>query len=140
MEEDLRILMKNQLYGRICVVQRMMLEAVKTAQRQFPTKIYYREEAAALIKIGDKGYTPFVQSSIATFLVIQEDNVAEKYFHSRHNGIGHVISICEKTSTGIGCGGCSKHLFVDWGDQRIFFIYNLSQYYNSYYISYYKVI
>ena len=52
------------------------------------------------------------------FLVIQEDNVAEKYFHSRHNGIGHVISFCTKTSTGIGCGGCGKHLFVDWGDQR----------------------
>ena len=82
----------------------MMLDAVKHAQRQFPTKLYYREEAAALITIGDK--------------VIQEDNVAEKYFHSRHNGIGHVISFCSKMSTGIGCGGCSKHLYVDWGDQR----------------------
>lgn len=33
----------------------MMLEAVKSAQRQFPTRIFYKQEAAALIKIGDKG-------------------------------------------------------------------------------------
>ena len=32
----------------------MMLDAVKHAQRQFPTRLYYREEAAALISIGDK--------------------------------------------------------------------------------------
>jgi len=101
---DVANMLRNQLYGRICIVQKMMLEAVKSAQRQFPTRIFYKQEAAALIKIGDK--------------VIQEDNVAEKYFHSRHNGIGHVISFCTKTSTGIGCGGCGKHLFVDWGDQR----------------------
>ena len=31
-----------------------MLDAVKHAQRQFPTRLYYREEAAALINIGDK--------------------------------------------------------------------------------------
>ena len=55
-----QILLKNQLYGRICVVQRMMLDAVKTAQRQFPTKVYYKEEAAALIKIGDKGCLIYV--------------------------------------------------------------------------------
>ena len=119
--DEIKILLKNQLYGRICVVQRMMLDAVKTAQRQFPTKVYYKEEAAALIKIGDKGCLIYVMPphrlSNMCNVVIQEDNVAEKYFHSRHNGIGHVVSICSKSSTGIGCGGCTKHLFVDWGDQ-----------------------
>ena len=59
-ENEIKILLKNQLYGRICVVQRMMLDAVKTAQRQFPTKVYYKEEAAALIKIGDKGCLIYV--------------------------------------------------------------------------------
>ena len=58
--DEIKILLKNQLYGRICVVQRMMLDAVKTAQRQFPTKVYYKEEAAALIKIGDKGCLIYV--------------------------------------------------------------------------------
>ena len=48
-------ILRNQLFGRISVVQAMMLEAVKTAQRHFPSVIYYREEAAQLIKIGDKG-------------------------------------------------------------------------------------
>lgn len=48
-------MLRNQLYGRICIVQKMMLEAVKSAQRQFPTRIFYKQEAAALIKIGDKG-------------------------------------------------------------------------------------
>ena len=51
--ELLFILLK--LYGRICIIQRMMLEAVRNAQRQFPTKVFYGEEAASLMKIGDKG-------------------------------------------------------------------------------------
>ena len=52
---DVANMLRNQLYGRICIVQKMMLEAVKSAQRQFPTRIFYKQEAAALIKIGDKG-------------------------------------------------------------------------------------
>ena len=52
------------------------------------------------------------------YLVIQEDNTPEKYFHSRHASIGHVVSFCCPGSQGIGCGGCRKHVFVDWGDQK----------------------
>ena len=52
-------MLRNQLYGRICIVQKMMLEAVKSAQRKFPTRIFYKEEAASLIKIGDKGIEQF---------------------------------------------------------------------------------
>ena len=116
--------------SKVCVTQQMMLDAVKHAQRQFPTRLYYREEAAALINIGDKviqgmgrslaianGSKIWVGDELKAYPFI-EDNVAEKYFHSRHNGIGHVISYCSKMSTGIGCGGCGKHLYVDWGDQR----------------------
>lgn len=53
--DQMRQMLKNQLFGRISVIQAMMLDSVKDAQRQFPTVIYYREEAATLIKVGDKG-------------------------------------------------------------------------------------
>merc|ERR1719285_1570145 len=49
---SLRNTLRYQLICRVCIVQQMMLDAVKHAQRQFPTKLYYREEAAALITIG----------------------------------------------------------------------------------------
>jgi len=55
--DQLKSMLRNQLFGRISVIQSMMLESVKDAQRQFPTVIYYREEAANLVKVGDKGYS-----------------------------------------------------------------------------------
>ena len=54
-KEQLGEIIGNQLFGRISVVQAMMLDAVKDAQRQFPSVIYYREEAAQMITVGDKG-------------------------------------------------------------------------------------
>ena len=54
-KEQLGEIIGNQLFGRISVVQAMMLDAVKDAQRQFPSVIYYREQAAQLITVGDKG-------------------------------------------------------------------------------------
>ena len=57
-------MLRNQLYGRICIVQKMMLEAVKSAQRQFPTRIFYKQEAAALIKIGDKGKNHIIKLGV----------------------------------------------------------------------------
>jgi hypothetical protein len=53
--DSMRQMLRNQLFGRISVIQSMMLESVKDAQRQFPTIIYYKEEAQQRIKIGDKG-------------------------------------------------------------------------------------
>lgn len=102
--ESIRQMLKFQLFGRIHSVQEMMLFSVKDAQREFPSVIYFREEAAQLIKVGDK--------------VIQEDNTPEKYFHSRHAGIGLVSDFCGPKSAGIGCGGCKKHVYVDWGEQK----------------------
>ncbi|CBY14242.1 unnamed protein product [Oikopleura dioica] len=103
-QEGIRQMLRFQIFGRIHSVQEMMLNAVKNAQREFPSVIYFREDASKLIKVGDK--------------VIQEDNTPEKYFHSRHAGIGQVSDFCGPKSAGIGCGGCKKHVYVDWGDQK----------------------
>ena len=54
-QDGIRQMLRFQIFGRIHSVQEMMLIAVKNAQREFPSVIYFREEAAQLIKIGDKG-------------------------------------------------------------------------------------
>ena len=118
-QEGIRQMLRFQIFGRIHSVQEMMLNAVKNAQREFPSVIYFREEASKLIKVGDKGEKKSSLISIFHhFSVIQEDNTPEKYFHSRHAGIGQVSDFCGPKSAGIGCGGCKKHVYVDWGDQK----------------------
>jgi hypothetical protein len=54
-QEGIRQMLRFQIFGRIHSVQEMMLNAVKNAQREFPSVIYFREEASKLIKVGDKG-------------------------------------------------------------------------------------
>jgi len=58
-QEGIRQMLRFQIFGRIHSVQEMMLNAVKNAQREFPSVIYFREDASKLIKVGDKGELSF---------------------------------------------------------------------------------
>ena len=76
-QEGIRQMLRFQIFGRIHSVQEMMLNAVKNAQREFPSVIYFREEASKLIKVGDKGdflnskaFWRKISSLISVFFII----------------------------------------------------------------------